>query len=53
LLETAEAIEMEGFRELVEGSALSLENLYQRAQTNCYLTAQEAQEAGLIGGIVA
>jgi ATP-dependent protease ClpP protease subunit len=53
LLETTEALEMEGFRELVEGSALSLDDIYERAKTNCYLTAEEAQEAGLIGGILA
>jgi len=52
LLETAERMEMEGFRELVEGSSLSLEDIYQRAKTNCYLTARHAWEAGLIGGIL-
>jgi ATP-dependent protease ClpP protease subunit len=52
LLETARELEMEGFRELVEGSALSLEDIYEQAKTNCYLTAREAEEAGLIGGIL-
>jgi ATP-dependent protease ClpP protease subunit len=52
LLETAKKLEMEGFRELVDGSTLSLNDIYERAKTNCYLTAEEAMEAGLIGGIL-
>ena len=48
LLETAKKMEMEGFRELVEGSQISVEELYERAKENCYLSAQEALEIGLV-----
>jgi len=43
---------MEGFRGLVQGSTLSLDDIYERAKTNCYLTAQKAQKACPIGGIL-
>jgi len=52
LLETANALEMEGFRELVDGSALSLDELYKRATGNCYLPAREAKELGLVAAIL-
>jgi ATP-dependent protease ClpP protease subunit len=53
MLETAEKLERDGFAELIEGSNLTEEELYKRATSNCYLTAQESLELGLIGGIVA
>ena len=31
---------MEGFRELVDGSERSIDDIYERAKTNCYLTAE-------------
>jgi ATP-dependent protease ClpP protease subunit len=52
LLETAHELEMEGFRELVKGSRLSVDELYKRATSNCYLHAQEAHELGLVAGIL-
>lgn len=52
LLETARKLEIEGFRELVEGSTLSLEDICEQAKTNCYLTSREAMDAGLIGRIL-
>jgi ATP-dependent protease ClpP protease subunit len=52
MLETAERLEMEGFRELVEGSSLTSEELYDRATKNCYILAEEALGAGLIARIL-
>jgi ATP-dependent protease ClpP protease subunit len=52
LLETAERLEMEGFRELVEGSSLTTEELYDRATENCYIHAEEALQAGLIAEVL-
>ncbi|RWM87827.1 MAG: hypothetical protein EOR84_29045 [Mesorhizobium sp.] len=46
LLETAERLEMEGFKELVEGSSLSVDELYRRATTNCYIHSEEALDLG-------
>lgn len=48
LLERAHELEMEGFRELVAGSKISVEELYDRATRNYYLSATEALELGLI-----
>jgi ATP-dependent protease ClpP protease subunit len=52
LLETAERLEMEGFDDIAEGSTLSGQQLYDRAKENLYLTAREALDLGLIGGIL-
>jgi ATP-dependent protease ClpP protease subunit len=52
MLETAHELEMEGFRELVEGSRLSVEELYERATSNCYLHAREALELRLVAEIL-
>jgi len=52
MLETAHKLEMEGFREFVEGSNLSVEELYERAMSNCYLHAKEALELRLIAEIL-
>ncbi|RWC69570.1 MAG: peptidase S14 [Mesorhizobium sp.] len=52
LLEAAHQLEMEGFRELVQGSKLSVEELYERATSNCYLHAEEALGLGLVGEIL-
>ena len=41
-----------GFSELVEGSDLSVERLYEMATKNCYMKADAAFEHGLIGGIL-
>lgn len=52
MLETAERLELEGFRELVEGSAITTEELYDRATKNCYIAAEEAFRDGLIAEIL-
>jgi len=52
MLETAEQLEMEGFRELVNGTSLSVEELYDRATKNCYLHADEALKDGLVESIL-
>ncbi|CDX20074.1 conserved hypothetical protein [Mesorhizobium plurifarium] len=52
LLETSQRLEMEGFRELVEGSSLSADELYRQATQNCYIHAAEALTLGMIGGVL-
>jgi ATP-dependent protease ClpP protease subunit len=52
LLESAHDLEMEGFRELVQGSRISVEALYERATTNYYLSAAEALQLGLVSRIL-
>jgi ATP-dependent protease ClpP protease subunit len=51
-LETARAQELEGFRQLTEGSLLDVDELYKRATKNCYLPAAEALRLGLVGGVL-
>lgn len=51
-LESAQRTEREGFAELAEGSAISAEELGRRATTNCYLTAHEAFDLGLVAAVV-
>ena len=45
-------LEEENFRELIEGSKLELEALLEKALYDWYLSAEEAEELGLIAGIV-
>jgi ATP-dependent protease ClpP protease subunit len=45
-------VEDETFADLVEGSLVTLENVRQRAYGGWYLTAKQALDAGLIGGVV-
>ncbi|MER8753158.1 hypothetical protein NKH57_28680 [Mesorhizobium sp. M1050] len=52
LLETAEQLEIEGFRELVEGSSLITDELYRRATTNCYIHADEARRLGIVAHVL-
>jgi len=52
LMETAEKLEKEGFGELVEGSRLSADDLFDRAKDNCYMMADEALEQGLVAEIL-
>lgn len=52
LLETAEQLELEGFRALIEDSSMTLDQLYERATTNCYIHAEEALKLGLIAEIL-
>lgn len=51
-LETAEKIERQGFEEIAAGSKLSADDLYRRATENCYLTAREALDLGLVAGVI-
>ncbi|RYD79215.1 MAG: peptidase S14 [Verrucomicrobiaceae bacterium] len=53
LLETAQDLEMTGLQELVEGSDLTVDELYEMATKNCYMKADKALEHSLIGGILA
>lgn len=41
-METANTIERQGFEDFAKGSKLSIDDLYERATTNFYLTAEEA-----------
>jgi hypothetical protein len=50
--ETSRELEIEGFRQLVAGSRLRAEELYQRATENCYIRAEEALELNLIAEIL-
>lgn len=45
-------LEVEHFARLIEGSAISMDDLQKKALHNWYLTPQEALDLGLIGGIV-
>lgn len=51
-VEIGEALEREGFAELVRGTQMSLEEVLQRCDCNWYLTAQEALARGLVAGVV-
>ncbi|UVC12501.1 hypothetical protein IHQ71_30125 (plasmid) [Rhizobium sp. TH2] len=39
MLETAQELELAGIRDLVEGSDLTIDQLYEKATKNCYLKA--------------
>jgi ATP-dependent protease ClpP protease subunit len=45
-------IEEEGFRAIVEGSRVDLDELVRRAPENWYLEAQEARDAGLVLDVI-
>lgn len=52
LLETSQKLEDQGFSELVEGSRLTLEELRECIRENCYMTAQECVDHGLVEKIL-
>jgi ATP-dependent protease ClpP protease subunit len=52
LLETARELELAGFKELIEGSDLTVEKLSEMAATNCYMKAEAALKHGLVGAII-
>lgn len=52
LLETAQRLENEGFAEFVSGSSMSLDEIIAHAETNCYMTAEDALQRGLIHSIL-
>jgi ATP-dependent protease ClpP protease subunit len=51
-METAEKLENDGFSEFIEGSKFTLDQLYERAKNNLYLTAEEALNLQLITKII-
>lgn len=52
LLETSRKLENEGFAELVEGSRLTVEELRKCIRANCYMTAQQFLDHGLVEKIL-
>jgi ATP-dependent Clp protease protease subunit len=52
MLEMGQRLERQSFEELVKESRLSVRELFECAASNCYLTAQEALDYGLIGKIL-
>lgn len=52
LLETAQQLEFAGFEELVDGSDLTVDQLYDRAIKNCYMKAETAVRHGLVAGVL-
>ena len=51
-IETGIMLEERNFRRLIEGSNVSLDEVFERALFNWYLTAGEAVERGLVSGIL-
>lgn len=51
-IETGKALQTEGYRQLIEGSEVTLDEIERRAADNWYLTAEEALARGLIAGVV-
>ena len=51
-IETGVELEEEGFRRLIEGSEVSMDELLEKALYNWYVPAEEAVELGLVAGIV-
>jgi len=52
LLETAQELEMAGFRDLIEGSDLTIDQLYEKATKNCYIKADAALAHGIVAAIL-
>ena len=52
LLETAEKLERQGFRDLIEGSTLTEDEIYERATNNCYIPAEKAKALKLIADVL-
>jgi ATP-dependent Clp protease protease subunit len=52
MLETAQRLEKEGFAELVKGSTLDIDGLFECAKKNCYFTAQQCIDYSLIAKIL-
>jgi hypothetical protein len=45
-------VEDGGFAELIEGSAVSMEEIRRRSYAGWYLTAPQALELGLVAGLI-
>jgi ATP-dependent Clp protease protease subunit len=52
VLKMAERVEKEDMEKFVAGSHMTVDDLFQRAKGNCYLTAAQALEFGLISEII-
>lgn len=50
-IETGMMLEQDGFKRLIAGSQISLEEVTQRAPSNWYLLAQDALNRGLVSGL--
>jgi ATP-dependent protease ClpP protease subunit len=51
-IEASVSIQNEGFENLIKGSAVSMQQVLERAPYNWYIEAQEAYQLGLIAGVV-
>lgn len=51
-IETWIALEKRNFQRLIQGSDVSLEEVFERALYNWYLDAEEARRRGLVAGII-
>ncbi|KLE35712.1 ClpP family protease [Aurantiacibacter luteus] len=51
-IEQSIAIEEQGFRQIVEGSQVSFEQVREKAPSNWYLSCREAKELGLIAEVI-
>ena len=51
-IETGLALEQQGFRELIDGTEVLLDEVAEKAQGNWYVTAEEALERGLVAGLL-
>ena len=52
LLETARALELEGFKDFVNGSDISVDELLSMAIDNCYMRGETALEKGLVAAVL-
>lgn len=51
-IEHSIAIQNEGFENLIRGSAVDMSRVLKAAPSNWYIEAQEAQQLGLIAGVI-
>jgi ATP-dependent protease ClpP protease subunit len=51
-LEESIAIQNEGFANLVKGSQITLDEVIERARSNWYIEASEAESLGLVNGVI-
>jgi len=51
-IEASIAIQNEGFENLIQGSSVTLDEVLQKAPSNWYLEAAEAQQRGLIAAVI-
>jgi ATP-dependent protease ClpP protease subunit len=51
-IESSIAIQNEGFENLIRGSSVTMDQVLQRAPSNWYIEAQEAQSLGLVQAVI-